>query len=679
MDTGHYGDTASINTSQGGRRKPRRARRLRVMALIRIDYDQLKSLFLKRIGMPGMPSQAVAANAVSALTMFLQERQMASADTVGSTLRLSFYQERDAHLATLRPRRSNEYIKNRSSLLGRWHRFVLNLDQEAATLDRAPTPLQQALKAALVGRKIKTVTRLADVPLATLRRWIAGATPRSGLDHYLTRFEEACELPHRALTDLLPYNAVRLAAAPDAPQIAYRVRLAKLTQDHYLLKPALAIATLRAEWRALLAYKTSGSGVRQASGKISALERLRGALAIESVASKKQWRLVPPDPSEILTEERWTDVHSGRVCATASIDFNFVSSFMGWAQMSPERGGRGMTAEAVQTLGVFCDQELMEAYLEWRVERSEGINSWVTKFLSFSGMLLHPATGFLLTRPDIGARCGFEPAAWLERCRTVHEWTNTYKRKISELVTPGRNPEDPLRAALDLAMPLDHFVHAIRRMETCWPTTGGEAEAIHARDLLLMALLLSNPLRSLNLKRLTYKPDNTGQMRQNAAGEWRIFIDKGQFKNVKGAAKKDYDQAVDAAVWPHIRRYLKDYRKMLGDGRPELVFIASERPDRPMKSLGGRVRALTKRYVPNCPGVGPHSIRHIVATSIIMAGGGVELAASTLHDMVRTVQKHYALLLASHGDRGRRETLGRTLAQMAPRPFLPSSLQNPTA
>lgn len=679
MDTSHYGDTASINTSQGGRQRPRRARRSRVMSLIRIDYDQLKAKFLERIGTPGMPSQAVAANAVSALAMFLQERQIAPTDTVGSTLRLSFYRERDAHIEALRAAgRSNEYVKNRGSLLGRWHRFILELDQEAAALDRAPSPLQRALKAALEGRKIKTVARLAYTPLATLRRWIAGANPRPGLDHYLTRLEEVCELPQRALTDLLPYNAVRLAESADASKIAYRARLTKLTQDHYQLKPALVIAWLRAEWRDLLAYKTSTFGAGHASGKISALERLRGALAIETLASKKQWRLVPPDPSEIL-DGRWIDVHSGRVCATALIDFNFVSSFMGWAQLSPERGGRGMTAEAVQTLGVFCDQELMEAYLEWRVERSEGINSWVIKFLSFSGMLLHPETGFLLARPDIGARCGFKPAAWLERCGAVHEWTNTYKSKISELVTPGRNPEDPLRAALNLPMPLDHFVQAIRRMETCWPTTGGEAEAIHARDLMLMALLLSNPLRSLNLKRLTYKPDNTGQLRQNSAGEWRIFIDKGQFKNVKGAAKKDYDQAVDAAVWPHIRRYLKDYRKMLGDCRPELVFVASERPDRPWKSLGNRVRTLTKRYVPNCPGVGPHSIRHIVATSIIMAGGGVELAASTLHDMVRTVQKHYALLLASHGDRGRKETLGRTLAQMAPRPLLPPEPTEPTA
>jgi hypothetical protein len=650
------------------------------MALIRIDYDQLKALLLERIGMPGMPSQAVAANAVSALAMFLQERQISPTDMVGSTLRMSFYRERDAHLATLRPRRSNEYIKNRGCLLGHWHRFIVRLDQEAATLDRAATPLQTALKAALSVRRIKTVARLAKVPLATLRRWVAGSLPRPGTDRYLTSLERAFELPPRALTDLLPYNAVRRAESHvDSPAIEYRLRLGRLTQDPYRLHRDLVLPGLRAEWRALLAYKTLASGIQRASGAITHVERLRGALATESSTSKKQWRLVPPDRSEILSEARWVDVYHGRICVTANICFHNLASFMGWAQLAPERGGRGMASEDVQTLGIFCDQEMLEAYLEWRVERSEGINSWVPKFLAFAGMLLHPDTGFLTTRPDIGARCGFEPTAWLARCKTVHAWTNAYKRKISELVAPGRDPADPIRSALDMPMPLEPFVHAIRRMETCWPSTGGEAEAIHARDLLLMALVLSNPLRAHNLRRLTYRPDNTGQLRQTSTGEWRIVIESANFKNMKGAAKDNYDQAVDVAVWPHIRRYLKDYRKVLGGSRPELVFVASENPNQPWKSLGRRFAALTKRFVPGCPGVGPHSIRHIVATAIIMAGGGVELAASTLHDRVETVRRHYALLLASHGDRGRKETLGSILAEMAPKRLLPVQPPNPTA
>lgn len=642
------------------------------MSVNQIDYEQLKAQFLKRIGMPRMPGQAMGRNAMSALGMFLEERQIAATDMVGSTLRMSFYRERDEHLQVLRAAgRPIEYVKNRGSLLGQWHRFTLDLDKEAAALDRAATPLQVALQAALSFRGIKTVARLAEVPLATLRRWIAGSLPRPGTDRYLTSLEEVCDLPARALTDLLPYNAMRRAESHvDSPAIEYRLRLGRLTQDHYRLHRDLALPTLRAEWRDLLAYKTSAAGAPRASGKISAVERLRGALAIESNATKKQWRLVPPDRSEILTEARWVDVYHGRICVTANICFHNLASFMGWAQMKPDRGGRGMAAADVQTLGLFCDQELLEAYLEWRVERSDGINSWVPKFLAFAGMLLHPATGFLTTRPDIGARCGFEPVEWLKRCQTVHAWTNAYKRKISELVAPGRDPADPIRSALDMPMPLEPFVHAIRRMETCWPSTGGEAEAIHARDLLLMALVLSNPLRAHNLRRLTYRPDNTGQLRQTSTGEWRIIIESANFKNMKGAAKDNYDQAVDVAVWPHIRRYLKDYRKVLGGSRPELVFVASENPSQPWRSLGRRFAALTKRFVPGCPGVGPHSIRHIVATSIIMAGGGVELAASTLHDRVETVRRHYALLLASHGDRGRKATLGDTLAQMAPKRFV---------
>lgn len=45
-----------------------------------------------------------------------------------------------------------------------------------------------------------------------------------------------------------------------------------------------------------------------------------------------------------------------------------------------------------------------------------------------------------------------------------------------------------------------------------------------ARDIALTAMLTSNPLRILNYTELTYRPDNTGQLRQMGDGNWRIVI-----------------------------------------------------------------------------------------------------------------------------------------------------------
>ena len=136
---------------------------------------------------------------------------------------------------------------------------------------------------------------------------------------------------------------------------------------------------------------------------------------------------------------------------------------------------------------------------------------------------------------------------------------------------------------------------------------------------------------------------------------------------VTTAKDKDYDQAVHSSVWPYIERYLADYRAVLGGSRPEFVFVSSVNPNIEWEGLDRRYFILTQRYVPGCPGVGPHAIRHIVATSIIIKTGDFLLAADTLHDKPATVEKHYSHLLASVGDRGRRQALGDTYDKVSER------------
>jgi len=135
-----------------------------------------------------------------------------------------------------------------------------------------------------------------------------------------------------------------------------------------------------------------------------------------------------------------------------------------------------------------------------------------------------------------------------------------------------------------------------------------------------------------------------------ASGEWRIFIPREEFKNIRGVARnKDYDQAVDESVWPFTEGYLKTHRAALGASNTDLVFVSTDAPNRPWAAgLGRRVQLLTRRYVPGCPGAGPHAFRHIVATSIIMKNSrDYLLAADSLHDDPETMRKHYAILLAA--------------------------------
>jgi hypothetical protein len=197
-------------------------------------------------------------------------------------------------------------------------------------------------------------------------------------------------------------------------------------------------------------------------------------------------------------------------------------------------------------------------------------------------------------------------------------------------------------------MSIDDLVAALKRLEAQRPLAGKHEEAIWGRDLLLLALMISNPLRTRNLRELTYRPDGTGHLRKTAQGEWRIVIHGHEFMNPSKG--RNYDMRVDRSVWPYIQRYLTCYRPVLVGYRPELVFASSSTPDRAWWGLNERMKALTRRNL-NCAGVGPHAIRHIVASSIIEKTGNFRLAAAILHDSPAAMKKHYSRLLTKFDSR----------------------------
>jgi integrase len=129
-------------------------------------------------------------------------------------------------------------------------------------------------------------------------------------------------------------------------------------------------------------------------------------------------------------------------------------------------------------------------------------------------------------------------------------------------------------------------------------------------------------------------------------GGWRIFIPKLEFKNFRGAAKeRDYDMPVRPEVWGDIERYLKVYRPVLAASSNPYVFASSVKSDKPMHSLRRRFGILTMKYLAGCRGVGPHAMRHLVATAILkQRPNDWNTAARALHDREATVRKHYAHL-----------------------------------
>ena len=502
-----------------------------------ITYRQLRPLMVDRIGQHGLPTGASLANVQSALSGFLEERGLNDSSVVGVTLRSGFNEACESHIAALRTLdRSSQFCRNRRHYLRPWALLINILDHECACIAGVTTPLQDALRAAMRGRKVSSTARGIGLPSATFRGWLAGGVPRPGKTHFLRRLEVLCELRPAALTGLLPFREA-VTEESECPSIAWREENGQRCADEYCLSAEQAPSILREEYSGLLAYK---SAFPTAPGTGKAL--FRDVIAVRDAAVGKTWRLTAPPPETSL-KGRWFDVVGGQVCVSGRITWRGFASFFGWATLSPERHGAGLSVESL-TLALLLDVALVERYLDWHTRRVGGINRGHVTFLSKISMLCHPHTGFLLTQPDIGARGGFaDPSAWHRHCGAANDALRAIVRKIKPHVVATRKPEEPLKAALELAESLAPFVKAVRRLVSNRGFRSGVDEAIWSRDLLLMALLMSNPLRRKNLAQLTYRSDNSGHLRRTAAGGWRIFIPRGLFKNAEKGAAKDHEYA----------------------------------------------------------------------------------------------------------------------------------------
>lgn len=648
----------------------------------RITFRQLKRLVMDRPPnevdpnthphlAAALPSAVSHANLESALNGFLCELEISWDDEIRATLRDEFAKLLDVHLSHLPDQgRPPSFIKNRKHLLTRWHKIVRALDHDRSSVNGELTPLQDALKKLIGNASIRSIARAASVPVPSLRRWLDGQVPQPSKAFYLSRLEEHFELDSRQLMNLLP---VRIGARPLTPGVdsgppnKYRSDLSWKVRKRYRLTSKTTPEHVRKEWIGLLRHKTGLSGIASSvSGLLKTTSKLSNAL--HKGDSRKTWRTRNADPFDVQHHNAWYHILDGLWIPTADRCFNEMASYLGWATYTPDDGGRGMTPDRL-TLGLFADKTLLMLHLEWLIERAGTIHGGAGFFVRCAAMLCHPATGYLVTRPDIGQRMGFPSAdAWREHLAGVQRWLR--KEIEPKLVAAhkvngrSRDQEKTIGPILAMARPLDALAHIVKKLEASLSSTDGLDEQRAARDVMLVSLLISNPLRALNLKRLTYLPDNTGHLRQTAEGGWKLFIPRFEFKNIHGAAKnRDYDMEIDPAVWPFISRYLRTYRPMFGLNRPELVFVSEKNPAREWKGLNKRFREITRTLLRGSGGIGPHSVRNMYATQVIKQTKGDYIAAAeALHDEPETVKENYWHLINSYADSARRAAVRGSMA-----------------
>jgi hypothetical protein len=598
-----------------------------------------------------------AANRATALRSFLRANRVDINDPVGDEMRTDYPECLEQFLDSLREASSSQkHITNLKSAMMTWRQMVIEWDTVQAVAGEKPTPFQTALKEMMGTFPIKRVARQANVPYDMLLGWTAGKVPRASSIKYLSRLESFFGMERGSLTSTtgMSHQPRLYPTLGEPPRIEYRETLAARTQDQYWLKVAEG-SPLRQQWTDFIKYKTES---------LPELER----------SNKGKWR-ISPLPLVRNTPANWFRFLGLDEVPSAGAAWSKVAGFLGWCALPVERGGAAFPEEQLQTLAWLVEPSLLQRYVQWRRARDTKLTTAVPEMLGWLQSLFRADVGYFPQSPWLRETLPekYRAESWEAMCAKQFKVCSRLIQSMKGEVEVSRDPFAPIEHVVDLDEPLEALADMVQRMRAGRPVGSPVGEALWARDILVIKLLASNPLRMRQFAHLTWKADNTGNLYQKADGSWHIHWRSRYFKNAKFAASEmDYDSPVQETVWPDIEAFLFKYRPRLMWGPTDLVFFAQPttkdgqlRPHRPWAELSRRVQVLTRRYLWRCPGVGGHSMRHLTGTAIIKAAPGDFItAARVLNDSPLTVQKRYARFTSGDGSKRMGELLKKSFKRM---------------
>jgi integrase len=292
-------------------------------------------------------------------------------------------------------------------------------------------------------------------------------------------------------------------------------------------------------------------------------------------------------------------------------------------------------------------------------------NNGTILFLSLVSSLLHPVTGYLTQHPEFAKklRPRMTAATWQQQCSDTRTRVNKLlgqillfkKNKDREKFDFGRDPKETIKWLLEQPRPLLILHQVIKGMlDDLLPESAPlMTRARQFRDILLIAMLTSNPLRIRMFSIMEFGKHLT----RDEDGTWWLEFKQGAFKN-RRALKSDYKVRVARELWPLLDRYKDEFHPVLiGSARSAFVFVGAKRGGQRKprgfrlseNSLSDIVRDMTELYMPGKIGFRPHAFRHLVATDIIKRDPkvGFFLASIALHDKLETVEETYVHLKSS--------------------------------
>lgn len=530
---------------------------------------------------------------------------------------------------------SERTVRDRRSLLNKWRAAADHLRgavrgqrSEASTELKKSADFCEQLRSAVAraGVSAKALAKSVHMSPATLTRWLRGAYPNVRARPALARIESFCGLPRGQLSGLLnAADQIRSKASVHVEPVEFRERLSKRIKSRYRLNPREFSDPFLDELKAFYVYKTTR---RPAF--------LRSRKGVWAVSPRDQ----RPDQPPVL-------IATDSVCVSFNDFLGILSSFLGFLCLEQAAGGMGRAKDEVQTLAWLAVPEAIDMYMEFLQERSGGLtHSGHFRLAAQILNLTNPQTGYLAQQPQFVAKLppDVRTENWSTICNEARMVAQEWKHLAQDR---SRDPTKPIAGMLSLPEPLVPLVDAIKALdkEAMASPEGSVAEALRKRDALLLSMLIFNPLRIRNYKVMSVTQSRRGYIYRSGK-QYRIAIPKGGFKNAKSKGVSDYDVGISVSLTARIDDYLENYRPLLLEGEEDNGILFPNKDTGGVNAgLGRHVFKLTARLIPGCPGIAPHAIRHLSATSWLKNHpDDLITVAEMLNDRLETVLRNYAHL-----------------------------------
>ena len=414
-------------------------------------------------------------------------------------------------------------------------------------------------------------------------------------------------------------------------------------------------------------------------------------------------RMLDGTPKKRTKKSNWKVRNSDGKCSSQKNFHNLLGSFFGfctlpsdqkvatkkarerlkitkvkWQEEDLDQYVSWVTGEGMDTddlsIELLFDMDLVERWLQWLADRNGGISKTQPTFcLSLCG-LTNRKTGAITQSYEIAKQVmDFPPVSarilrskekenfqrkmqeWSEFCDRASTEFRSFQDSFSSAKVRKKKRVSSRHAKIletkDPLVPVQMMIDRLHRSEPRHLEVNSQSWLVWARNMTMLELTISNPVRADNLVSLNFCKDGSGRLRKNEE-VFLISLEKHEVKNPHKEKELGYLGDVSPAAANWLNFYIDFVRPMWPTTIPasQRLFLTDSGQNLSVIDLRKIFVSVSRLHLPEYNELNPHVYRHIVATSWLKNHpDDFVTVALILVDRIETVLKDYAHLSSSDG------------------------------